>query len=302
MHLYHCVFDFVFAPAEIAFPVLPSCPTFLHDFVESVIAIFSCVGIKYSDLIYGTEIKPCTGGQFFLDKFSLTTTELVVFVRVYTTKTWQFFLDNERALFQSCSHATSLPKPYTSCMVRVWFWQTNKKTTESLSFSTLYTANARQRKILWYQAIKSKWPCCFKTEIYIIILSTQERKYETQTFNKNFAKKVRTCRLPFPETWSLNSLTFRKHASNKICQAILVKKTCCPHTHEKVNLSRKRFKENVLVCTMLYGRQTVTPTTLYFQEMTLTQSEILRYETVQMGNRYKLYMFSISSWSYSHRI
>ena len=28
----------------------------------------------------------------------------------------------------------------------------------------------------------------------------QERKYETETFNENFAKKVRTCRLPFPET------------------------------------------------------------------------------------------------------
>jgi hypothetical protein len=27
------------------------------------------------------------------------------------------------------------------------------------------TANARQRKMLWYQAIKSKWNCCFKTEI-----------------------------------------------------------------------------------------------------------------------------------------
>ena len=30
------------------------------------------------------------------------------------------------------------------------------------------------------------------------ILSTQERKYETKTFSKNFAKKVRTSRLPFP--------------------------------------------------------------------------------------------------------
>jgi hypothetical protein len=38
------------------------------------------------------------------------------------------------------------------------------------------------------------------------ILSTQERKYETKMFNENFAKKVRTCRLPLPETRSLNSL------------------------------------------------------------------------------------------------
>ena len=38
------------------------------------------------------------------------------------------------------------------------------------------------------------------------ILSTQERKYEPKTFNENFAKKVRTCHLPFPETRSLNSL------------------------------------------------------------------------------------------------
>jgi hypothetical protein len=35
---------------------------------------------------------------------------------------------------------------------------------------------------------------------YIIILSTQERKYEMKTFNENFAKKVLTCRLLFPET------------------------------------------------------------------------------------------------------
>ena len=28
------------------------------------------------------------------------------------------------------------------------------------------TANVRQRKILRYQAIKSKWTCCFKTEIH----------------------------------------------------------------------------------------------------------------------------------------
>ena len=30
------------------------------------------------------------------------------------------------------------------------------------------------------------------------ILSTQERKYEMKTFNGNFAKKVRICRLPVP--------------------------------------------------------------------------------------------------------
>ena len=68
------------------------------------------------------------------------------------------------------------------------------------------TANARQRKILRYQAVKSKWTCCFKTAMHDYILSTQERKYETKTFNENFAKKVRICRLPFPETPSLNSL------------------------------------------------------------------------------------------------
>jgi hypothetical protein len=33
----------------------------------------------------------------------------------------------------------------------------------------------------------------------IIILLTQERKYETKTFNDNFAKKIGTCRLAFPE-------------------------------------------------------------------------------------------------------
>jgi hypothetical protein len=34
----------------------------------------------------------------------------------------------------------------------------------------------------------------------MIILLAQERKYETKTFNETFAKKVGTCRLPFPET------------------------------------------------------------------------------------------------------
>jgi hypothetical protein len=40
------------------------------------------------------------------------------------------------------------------------------------------------------------------------ILSPQERKYKTKTFNENFAKKVQICRLPFPETRSLNFLVF----------------------------------------------------------------------------------------------
>jgi hypothetical protein len=92
----------------------------------------------------------------------------------------------------------------TSCM-----WKQTMIKVQSTCTCTLtirQTANARQRKKLRYQAIKSKWTCWFKTDIHIIILSTQERKYETKTFNENFAKKVRTCRLPFPETWSLNSL------------------------------------------------------------------------------------------------
>ena len=38
------------------------------------------------------------------------------------------------------------------------------------------------------------------------IVSAQERKYETKTFNANFAKKVRICRLPFLEMRSLKSL------------------------------------------------------------------------------------------------
>jgi predicted phage tail protein len=62
------------------------------------------------------------------------------------------------------------------------------------------TANARQRKILRYQAIKSINELAVLKLEYISILSTQERKYETKTFNENVAKKVRTCRLPFPET------------------------------------------------------------------------------------------------------
>ena len=65
------------------------------------------------------------------------------------------------------------------------------------------TANARQRKMLRYQAIKVNELAVLKLQC-MTILSTQEKKYETKMFNENFAKKVRTCRLPFPETRSLN--------------------------------------------------------------------------------------------------
>jgi hypothetical protein len=66
------------------------------------------------------------------------------------------------------------------------------------------TANARQR----FYGIRQQRVnelAVLKLQC-MIILSTQERKYETKTFNENFAKNVRTCRLPFPETRSLNSL------------------------------------------------------------------------------------------------
>jgi hypothetical protein len=61
--------------------------------------------------------------------------------------------------------------------------------------------------LLWHRETKRVNELAVLKLRYIIILPTQERKYETKTFNENFAKKVRTCRLPFPETWSLNSLT-----------------------------------------------------------------------------------------------
>jgi hypothetical protein len=54
------------------------------------------------------------------------------------------------------------------------------------------------------QAIKSKLACCFKTEIHNYSFDTRKKIWKT--FNKNFAKKIQTCRLPFPETWILNSL------------------------------------------------------------------------------------------------
>jgi hypothetical protein len=58
--------------------------------------------------------------------------------------------------------------------------------------SLSYTANGRQRKILRYQAIKRVNELAVSKLKYIIILSTQERKYETKTFNEHFAKNVRT--------------------------------------------------------------------------------------------------------------
>jgi hypothetical protein len=57
------------------------------------------------------------------------------------------------------------------------------------------TTNARQRKKLRYQAIKSKWTCCFKTAMHDYSFDTRKKIWK-KTFNENFAKKVRTCRLP----------------------------------------------------------------------------------------------------------
>jgi hypothetical protein len=76
----------------------------------------------------------------------------------------------------------------------------NYELLESLSFA-LY--GKRQAKKNFYGIRNNLAVLKLK---YIIILWTQERRYETKTFNENFAKKVRTCRLPFPEMRSLNSL------------------------------------------------------------------------------------------------
>ena len=51
----------------------------------------------------------------------------------------------------------------------------------------------RQAYHLRYQAIKVNGLAVLKLQC-MIILSTQEIKYEPKTFNENFAKKVRTCR------------------------------------------------------------------------------------------------------------
>jgi hypothetical protein len=76
---------------------------------------------------------------------------------------------------------------------------------ESLSFASVIrqTANAMQRNILRYQAIKSKWTCCFKTEIHNYSFDATKR-----IWNENVQRKFcqESSNLPFPETWSLNSL------------------------------------------------------------------------------------------------
>jgi hypothetical protein len=57
-----------------------------------------------------------------------------------------------------------------------------------------YTANARQRKILWYQAIKSKLACCFKTEIHNYSFDTRKK-----IWNENVQQKFcqENLNLPF---------------------------------------------------------------------------------------------------------
>jgi hypothetical protein len=59
-------------------------------------------------------------------------------------------------------------------------------------------------------------------------------------FNENFAKKVQTCRLPFPETWSLNSLMFTFLRQNFI------------NSVYKINQSFKYFDTQSQVCSNIY--------------------------------------------------
>jgi hypothetical protein len=56
------------------------------------------------------------------------------------------------------------------------------------------TTNARQRKILRYQAIKSKLACCFKTEIYNYSFDTRKKMW-----NENVQQKFwqENSNLPF---------------------------------------------------------------------------------------------------------
>jgi hypothetical protein len=71
---------------------------------------------------------------------------------------------------------------------------------ESLSFA-LYVKRQTPGKEKFY-GIRQKRVnelAVLKLQCMIILLA-QERKYETKTFNENFAKRVRTCRSPFPET------------------------------------------------------------------------------------------------------
>jgi hypothetical protein len=59
------------------------------------------------------------------------------------------------------------------------------------------TANARQRKILRYQVIKSKWTCCFKTEIHNYSFDARNK-----IWNENVQRKFcqENSNLPFAVT------------------------------------------------------------------------------------------------------
>jgi hypothetical protein len=56
------------------------------------------------------------------------------------------------------------------------------------------TANARQRNIIWYQAIKSKWTCCFKTAMHNYFFDTRKK-----IWNENVQRKFcqESSNLPF---------------------------------------------------------------------------------------------------------
>jgi hypothetical protein len=59
------------------------------------------------------------------------------------------------------------------------------------------TANARQRQILRYQAIKSKWTCCFKTEIYNYSFDAR-KKIRNENVQRKFCQESSNLPFAFP--------------------------------------------------------------------------------------------------------
>jgi hypothetical protein len=94
------------------------------------------------------------------------------------------------------------------------------------------------------------------------ILSTQEGKYEMKTFNGNFAKKVRICCLPFPETRSLNSLL--------LCCYNVIFRNLNFHLDDTVNTRTMKFNEMLDIFGL---KQHITPVLIPLQWRTVEYRE-----------------------------
>jgi hypothetical protein len=125
---------------------------------------------------------------------------------------------------------------YSHCQFQRAEW-TPKELLESLSFAFIrQMADGRQRNVLRYQAIKSKWTCCFKTAMHDYSFDTRKK-----IWNENVQRKF--CH----ENLNLHAVKTLKSLNSLIChQKTVIELTLL----ESIQLRKCTFVHIYLGCNL----------------------------------------------------